>query len=169
MVSPWSPCRQVTLTDARLPLSPHCNPPSAPYGQSRCFPQQSHQFFSLFCRCGFKRISHEICGRQTCARSSSFLHSHARQATLYAARLHRLTGLILFRTQSPLVHKIRRLSHKNRSPRKPGRGSHAIENRPKSLTPSTHPKLGVTSKHQGLHRYALQRIFRPSLRTVGSD
>ena len=69
-----------------------------------------------------------------------------------------------------LVHKmIRQLSHNNRSPRKPGRRSHAIENRPKSLTPSTHPKLGVKSRHQGLHRYALQRIFRPSLRIGCSD
>ena len=40
---------------------------------------------------------------------------------------------------------------------------HAIGARPGSLTPSTHPKLGVKSRHQGLHRCALQRIFRPSL------
>lgn len=40
---------------------------------------------------------------------------------------------------------------------------HAIETRPKALTPSTHPKLGVRSKHQRLHRCALERIFRPVL------
>lgn len=40
---------------------------------------------------------------------------------------------------------------------------HAIETRPKVLTPSTHPKLGVRSKHKGLHRYALRWIFRPIL------
>ena len=50
-----------------------------------------------------------------------------------------------------------------RSPRKPGRILHAIGVRPRSLTPSTHPKLGVKSRHQGLHRYALYRIFRPYL------
>ena len=54
-------------------------------------------------------------------------------------------------------------SHNTGSPRKPGRMLHAIGARPKSLTPSTHPKLGVKSRHQGLHRYALYRIFRPYL------
>ena len=54
-------------------------------------------------------------------------------------------------------------SHNTRSPRKPGRMPHAIGARPGSLTPSIHPKLGVKSRHQGLHRCALQRIFRPFL------
>ena len=40
---------------------------------------------------------------------------------------------------------------------------HAIGARPESLTPSIHPKLGVKSRHQGLHRCALHRIFRPYL------
>ena len=56
---------------------------------------------------------------------------------------------------------LRRTSFK--SPRKPGRMLHAIGTRPESLTPSTHPKLGVKSRHQGLHRCALHRIFRPYL------
>ena len=45
------------------------------------------------------------------------------------------------------------------------RGSvlHAIEARPQALTSSIHPKLGVRSKHQRLHRYARLRIFRPVL------
>ena len=54
-------------------------------------------------------------------------------------------------------------SHNTESPRKPGRMLHAIGARPGSLTPSTHPKLGVKSRHQGLHRCALHRIFRPYL------
>ena len=54
-------------------------------------------------------------------------------------------------------------SHKKWSPRKPGRMLHAIGARPESLTPSIHPKLGVTSRHKGLHRCALHRIFRPYL------
>ena len=54
-------------------------------------------------------------------------------------------------------------SHNTRSPRKPGRILHAIGVRPESLTPSIHPKLGVKSRHQGLHRCALHRIFRPYL------
>ena len=60
-------------------------------------------------------------------------------------------------------------SHNTGSPRKPGRILHAIGVRPESLTPSTHPKLGVKSRHQGLHRYALHRIFRPYLEAGGSD
>ena len=60
-------------------------------------------------------------------------------------------------------------SHNTRSPRKPGRILHAIGVRPRSLTPSTHPKLGVKSRHHGLHRYALHRIFRPYLGTGHSD
>ena len=56
-----------------------------------------------------------------------------------------------------------------RSPRKPGRIPHAIGVRPKFLTPSTHPKLGVKSRHKGLHRYALYRIFRPYLVADRSD
>ena len=60
-------------------------------------------------------------------------------------------------------------THKNRSPRKQGRHHHAIGKRPESasagkarLPPSTHPKLGVSSRHQRFHRCALQRIFSPS-------
>ena len=65
--------------------------------------------------------------------------------------------------------------HKNRSPRKQGRNNHAIGKRPESasaqsaLPPSTHPKLGVSSRHHGFHRCALQRIFRPSLGNGRSD
>ena len=60
-------------------------------------------------------------------------------------------------------------THKSRSPRKQGRHHHAIGKRPESasagkarLPPSTHPKLGVSSRHQRFHRCALQRIFSPS-------
>ena len=60
-------------------------------------------------------------------------------------------------------------SHNTRSPRKTGRMLHAIGARPKSLTPSIHPKLGVKSRHQGLHRCALHRIFRPYLGTEYLD
>ena len=38
-----------------------------------------------------------------------------------------------------------------------------------TLSPSPRPKLGVTSGRQRFHRYALQRIFRPSLGSGGSD
>jgi hypothetical protein len=38
-----------------------------------------------------------------------------------------------------------------------------------ALPPSTHPKLGVQSKHKEFRRYALQRIFRPFLVDGRSD
>ena len=66
-------------------------------------------------------------------------------------------------------------THKNRSPRKQGRGIHAIGNRPESastknaLPPSIHPRLGVSSRHQKFHRCALWRLFRSSLGNGRSD
>ena len=81
----------------------------------------------------------------------------------------------LLRTQLEEYHDGSTAMHKNRSPQKQGRGNHAIGNRPESastrgaLPPSTHPTLGVSSRHQRFHRYALQRIFRPSLGSSRSD
>lgn len=46
-------------------------------------------------------------------------------------------------------------SYPNMSPRRMGQRPHAVADRPSSLTPSTNPKLGVSSLHQKLHRYAL--------------
>ena len=96
---------------------------------------------------------------------------HSRQATLHAAHdsAHRLAGSYLFRTRSSDPNGSQQPSHNSRSPRKPGRIFHAIGMRPVSLTPSTHPKLGVKSRHQGLHRCALHRIFRPYLENGHSD
>ena len=94
-------------------------------------------------------------------------HVHSRQATLHAAT--RFCALLCRfipdsyakgASQSGVL-RLRRTIF--RSPRKPGRMPHAIGARPLSLTPSIHPKLGVTSRHQGLHRCALRRIFRPCL------
>ena len=39
----------------RLPLSPYCNPLSAPLRQPRCFPLQNQSPLSLFCKDGFQR------------------------------------------------------------------------------------------------------------------
>ena len=78
--------------------------------------------------------------------------------------------------RGPEYHTGSTSAHKNRSPRKQGRHHHAIGKRPESasagkarLPPSTHPKLGVSSRHQRFHRCALQRIFRPSLGNGRSD
>ena len=69
----------------------------------------------------------------------------------------------LVRAGSPKERGFSRRRTISESPRKLGRMRHAIGARPESLTPSIHPKLGVKSRHQGLHRCALQRIFRPFL------
>ena len=67
---------------------------------------------------------------------------------------------ILLRTKVD-YHAGSTLLHNNRSPQKEGRILHAIEGRPSSAgvaaTPSlsTHPKLGVRSRHHGFHSYAL--------------
>ena len=99
-------------------------------------------------------------------------HVHSRQATLHVAHdsVHHFAGSYQIRTRRGFhcgSSQLRRTSF--RSPRKPGRMLHAIGARPRSLTPSTHPKLGVKSRHQGLHRYALHRIFRPYLGIGSSD
>ena len=99
-------------------------------------------------------------------------HVHSRQATLHAAHdsVHRLAGSYLIRTQRRLPYWSSRLCRTSfKSPRKSGRMLHAIGARPESLTPSIHPKLGVKSRHQGLHRCALHRIFRPYLEDGHSD
>ena len=113
-------------------------------------------------------------------RSSSIHPPHARQATSthsVTAPTDRCTALQvhnLFRTQAEIPQGSTSV-HKNRSPRKQGRNNHAIGKRPESasahsaLPPSTHPTLGVSSRHHGFHRYALQRIFRPSLGNGRSD
>ena len=93
-------------------------------------------------------------------------HTHSRQATLHTAHdsVHRLAGSYQARTRSGFqTLEFSTSSHNTRSPRKPGRMLHAIEARPVTLTPSIHPKLGVKSRHKGLHRCALHRIFRPYL------
>ena len=92
-------------------------------------------------------------------------HTHSRQATLHAAHdsVHRLAGSFPGPYASGPLPGLLPPSHNTGSPRKPGRMPHAIGARPGSLTPSIHPKLGVKSRHQGLHRCALHRIFRPYL------
>ncbi len=165
-VSVSSPRSSVARLNTRLPLSPYCNPPSAPLRQSRRFPQQNDPTLILFCRYGFQKQYRQRLWPKHPAASIFFpRHTHSRQATLHTAHdsVHCLAGSYLVRTRTGPCRGIYPSSHKKRSPRKPGRILHAIGVRPGSLTPSTHPKLGVKSRHQGLHRYALQRIFRPFL------
>ena len=110
-------------------------------------------------------------------------HTHLKAGYIctqrYGPRRRRCTALQvhnLFRTRIGDYHQGSTSMHKNRSPRKQGRGNHAIGNRPEfastqscALPPSTHPTLGVSSRHQRFHRCALRRIFRPSLGNGRSD
>ena len=85
---------------------------------------------------------------------------HCTQHTILRTALQVLTKPV--RNRNPLGVICRCRTNKW-SPRRTGRILHAIGVRPLSLTPSIHPKLGVTSRHKGLHRCALRRIFRPCL------
>ena len=106
------------------------------------------------------------CGHKDHLRKHLSPHVHSRQATLHIAHdsVHHFAGSYQIRTRRGFHYGSSQLRRTRfRSPRKPGRMPHAIGARPRSLTPSTHPKLGVKSRHQGLHRCALHRIFRPYL------
>ncbi len=51
-------------------------------------------------------------------------------------------------------------------PRWRGQRLHAIVDRPIPLTPSTNPSLGVSGRHQGLHRCARNGFLGPSSKVV---
>ena len=163
---PFDPTGQ-TLPEmaTRLPLSPHCNPPSAHYSLG-VFHRSPIQLLASFAGkvSGAIALQSVATDRDACLP----LPAYPRKAG-YAARSTRFCApQCRFNPASYAVRvpaDTERLSHKSRSPRKPGRIFHAVGMRPGSLTPSTHPDLGEKSKHQGLHRYALKRIFRPFFET----
>ena len=156
----------------RLPLSPYCNPLSAQLRQPRCFPLQIRTTLSLFCKYGFQRQCRSGYGhyRPLYVPFPLILTQgrlHCTQHTILCTALQVHTRLV--REEASTEWSSQTSSHNTRSPRKPGRMPHAIGARPGSLTPSIHPKLGVKSRHQGLHRSALHRIFRPYLGTEHLD
>ena len=126
---------------------------------------------SLFCKHGFQERYRQSRGHHDRSTVPLSPHVHSRQATLHTAHdsAHCLAGSYLIRTRTDPSRGFCRRRTSFRSPRKPGRMRHAIGARPRSLTPSIHPKLGVKSRHQGLHRCALHRIFRPYLEDGHSD
>ena len=158
----------------RSPLSPHCNPFSARSGQPRCFPPQSSRLFSLFCKPGFRGRSNGPSGQRAppvvppstrLTQGRLRLHTALRPRRTYAPHCRFISCFV----RGPEYRDGSTSAHKSRSPRKQGRHHHAIGKRPESasagkarLPPSTHPKLGVSSRHQRFHRCALQRIFSPS-------
>ena len=164
----------------RLPLSPHCNPCFASREQPRCFPPQSVRFFSLFCKTGFSGRSRSPSRpgqRRVDPTFTSFTQGRLRLHTALRTRRHDAPHcrFIICFVHGSAYHNGSTSTHKNRSPRKQGRGIHAIGNRPESasaksaLPPSIHPRLGVSSRHQKFHRCALWRLFRSSLGNGRSD
>ena len=120
---------------------------------------------SFFCKDGFQGQYRQLFGRTT-SRLILFpriLTQNRLHCTRHAILRTALQVLIPARTRSDPSRGFCRRRTNFRSPRKAGRMRHAIGARPESLTPSIHPKLGVKSRHQGLHRCALHRIFRPYL------
>ena len=175
------PRQGVAVHATRLPLSPHCNPFFARDDSLGDF----HHSLSVSLASFADQVSGGDRGRLLWPERNTALFPHPpapRKAGYictqrYGPRrpMHRIAGSS---SASYTARKYRDGStavHKNRSPRKQGRGNHAIGNRPESasthgvLPPSTHPKLGVSSRHQRFHRCALQRIFRPSLGNGRSD
>ena len=123
----------------RLPLSPHCNPCFASREQPRCFPPQSVRFFSLFCKPGFRGRSRSALRPEYCRvdpPSTRLTHGRLRLHTALRA-VWRDAPHCRFKSASYMNRNYRNGStsmHNNRSPRKQGRGNHAIGNRPESAS-----------------------------------
>jgi hypothetical protein len=94
---PFATPSLVTICEAGLPLSPHCNPHStiSREKQSRSFPQHQSRFSSLFCSEGFKGVP--LCQTKgpakapwpgaLCCKPLSPKH-HSRQATLHPTLMY---------------------------------------------------------------------------------
>ena len=142
------------------------------YDSLDIFYDEMFHSLSLFCKDGFQKQYRQTLGRVS-SRVVFFPRILTQGRLLCTQHTILCTALqVLFpaRTRKGFPRrKYAHSSHNTGSPRKPGRMPHAIGTRPESLTPSIHPKLGVKSRHQGLHRCALHRIFRPYLEDGHSD
>lgn len=166
---PLSAPRQGVASPAtRLPLSPHCNPFSAPpFGrQPRCFPPQSVRFLASFA----VQVSRGHHALSSLAREdtvySPIRRHHARQATSAhsvtdSRPMHRIAGSQSVSYTARFTAKgvrpcTRTGLHENRvGLTMPLEIALSPQARKRALPPSTHPKLGVSSKHQRFHRCAL--------------
>lgn len=99
-------------------------------------------FLSLFCSRGFREQGRQSFRPELTAPEPPIHHTHARQATSAhsvtgaSARCTALQVHNLIRTQAEIPQGSTSV-HKNRSPRKQGRGNHAIGNRPESASAIT--------------------------------
>ena len=136
---------------------------------------------SLFCRGGFRGISDSIPGRGRFRLAPSFTHST--QGRLLCTQLSQHKGWvaphcrfsICFVHRSLTTRGVRLCTRAGLHESRVGT-SMPLEG---ALNPqvwylatppsSTHPKLGVRSRHQRLHSCALKGIFRPLLQGGRSD
>ena len=170
-----APRHDVASHATRLPLSPHCNPffiLNDSLGDFHHSPSVSLASFADRVSKGDRRQmlwpEYDCCVDPLFTRPTQGrlrLHTALRPRRADAPRCRFISCFV----RGPEYHTGSTSAHKNRSPRKQGRHHHAIGKRPESasagkarLPPSTHPKLGVSSRHQRFHRCALQRIFSPS-------
>ena len=177
MLNLWS----YPVTEPNHHLSPHYNPKSISCEQPRGFPKQSDLLLASFAtmvsssdnrfvlaetKWSVRYPPYSLKAGYAVPSTRAFWPLN-HKAVAPSNRFHPVS----YRSKPPQTIRFEsgHMKHKNRSPRKWGRISHAIAKRPKALTPSTNPRLGVESKHQELHRCALQRIFRPVLGASSSD
>ena len=162
-------CCQVRVPDCH---SVRTSIPYLPLSNSLgAFHSITARFLSLFCKCGFTEISPlpmAMGERASLPDPRTFTQGRLRctQHTILCTALQ----VILLRTRPEGGQaNYAAVVAQWQVSAKIGTGATCHCGCPRFLTPSTHPKLGVTRKHQGLHRYALQRIFRPFLKTGLSD
>ena len=155
--------------------------PPAPLWDSRGDVHSSQSGSTAGLQAGVRETDHAAPGQGQWCFHFPIYPTHARQATLHTAftaqgRVAPHCRFIICLVHKSLDHKGSTPVHNSRSPQRQGRVLHAIGGRPTTADagapaspPSTHPKLGVSSRHQEFHSCALKRIFRPFLEDGRSD
>ena len=149
---PITPHTCIARTES--PLRVHYNPQAVSKNSLEDFLDRFLPPLSFFAR----RISQGNRHVVMALRRGVFLDPSASLKAGYSAhstKLHRKAGSI------PVSSTVFAPRYQVGSPRKLGRGSHAVASRPKSLTSSNSPNLGKRSHHQKLQRCALRRYFNP--------
>jgi hypothetical protein len=148
-------------------------------GQPRCFPRQSCRLLASFAENisrGIRAARHghwlAVCDPLSASPTQGRLLRAQRPAALGRRVSHRDAGLIPLRT--PIAKNASK--HRYRSPHGQGRVPHAIGERPDRTSapnarfpPAPAPNWAFKAWHKGIHRCALQRIFRPFLLDGRSD
>ena len=115
---------------------------------------------SLFCSETFMQQRAVSSGLKKHACYLQSLSHHSRQATLHPAHSTLVFAPRRRFTPRPCPRSTS-TSHRSGSPRSKGQRLYAITDRPRLLTPSTSPQLGVGGRHQRLHRCALDGFLGP--------